>query len=127
MQLRRLMGLRLELMVLAVAEVVALRCYRALVDGGRRRRVASRRLSVGFARTPAPVRAAVRRAFVADTMWLFDSATAAVFTPGAPTVAAGSRMGSIDHQVALHGPRCPKSGSPPGEQGNLPPSATRSP
>ena len=35
LQLRRLMGLRLELMVLAVAEVVALRYYRALADGGR--------------------------------------------------------------------------------------------
>ncbi|ANS32456.1 hypothetical protein R1CP_39365 (plasmid) [Rhodococcus opacus] len=33
LQLRRLMGLRL--MVLAVAEVVALRYYRALADGGR--------------------------------------------------------------------------------------------
>ena len=33
-RLRRLLGLRLELMVLTVAEVVALRYYRALADGG---------------------------------------------------------------------------------------------
>ncbi|WAC55533.1 ferritin-like domain-containing protein [Gordonia sp. SL306] len=32
--LRRLLGLKLELMVLAIAEIVALRYYRALADGG---------------------------------------------------------------------------------------------
>lgn len=32
--LRRLLGLKLEIMVLAVAEIVALRYYRALADGG---------------------------------------------------------------------------------------------
>ena len=77
-KLRRLMGLRLELMILTVAEVIALRYYRALADGGgdallaevshrilddERRHVPFQccRLSTGFAHTPAQVRAAIRR------------------------------------------------------------------
>mgnify|MGYP000412717841 CR=1 FL=1 len=76
-RLRRLMGLRLELMVLTIAEVVALRYYRALADGGRdsllmdvaerilddeRHHVPfqCRRLRIGFQATPTPARKAVR-------------------------------------------------------------------
>jgi hypothetical protein len=75
--LRRLMGLRLELMVLTIAEVVALRYYRALADGGRdsvlidvaerilddeRHHVPfqGRRLRIGFHATPAPARKVMR-------------------------------------------------------------------
>ncbi|WP_158306502.1 hypothetical protein [Rhodococcus opacus] len=109
-------------MVVTVAEVVALRYYRALADGGgdalpaevsnrilddERHHVPfqSRRLSTGFAHTPAPARAAIgriwralafavamvvawnhgpalrvlgvtRRTFVSDTKRLFDNAAA---------------------------------------------------
>ncbi len=130
-QLRRLMGLRLELMVLTIAEVVALRYYRALAEGGDDALLVDvserilddeyhhvpfqcHRLRVGFAHTSAPVRMAVvqgwrvlaravavvvafdhgsalratgvtRRAFISDTMRLFDSATAEVFTSGSAT------------------------------------------
>ncbi len=75
-QLRRLMGLRLELMVLTIAEVVALRYYRALAEGGDDALLVDvserilddeyhhvpfqcHRLRVGFAHTSAPVRMAV--------------------------------------------------------------------
>ncbi|WP_338701582.1 ferritin-like domain-containing protein [Streptomyces sp. Q6] len=75
-RLRRLLGLRLELLVLMVAEAVALRYYRALRDGGADpllREVAGRiladeerhvpfhcrRLREGFARVPRPARYAV--------------------------------------------------------------------
>ncbi|MGW5718943.1 ferritin-like domain-containing protein [Amycolatopsis sp. NPDC003865] len=75
-RLRRALGLRLELMVLLIAEVVALRYYRALRDGGGDpllTQVAGRiladeerhvpfhchRLRIGFAGLPKPVRAAV--------------------------------------------------------------------
>ncbi|RSD22795.1 ferritin-like domain-containing protein [Amycolatopsis eburnea] len=75
-RLRRALGLRLELMVLLIAEVVALRYYRALRGGTADplvTQVAARiladeerhvpfhchRLRIGFARFPEPVRAAV--------------------------------------------------------------------
>ncbi|MFI8775403.1 ferritin-like domain-containing protein [Gordonia sp. NPDC062954] len=75
--LRRLMGLRLELIVLTIAEVVALRYYRALAHGGRdallidvaerilddeRHHVPFqvRRLRIGFHATPTPARKVVR-------------------------------------------------------------------
>ncbi|WP_410642907.1 ferritin-like domain-containing protein [Amycolatopsis sp. lyj-346] len=75
-RLRRALGLRLELMVLLIAEVVALRYYRALRDGDRDplvSQVAARiladeerhvpfhchRLRVGFAGLPGVVRAVV--------------------------------------------------------------------
>jgi len=75
-RLRRALGLRLELMVLLIAEVVALRYYRALRDGSGDRltsNVAGRiladeerhvpfhchRLAVGFARLPRWARAVV--------------------------------------------------------------------
>ncbi|NBH05076.1 ferritin-like domain-containing protein [Amycolatopsis sp. SID8362] len=75
-RMRRALGLRLELMVLLIAEVVALRYYRALRDGTADplvSQVAARiladeerhvpfhchRLRIGFARFPKPVRAAV--------------------------------------------------------------------
>lgn len=75
-RLRRLLGLRLELLVLMVAEVIALRYYRALRDGcpdplasevgGRilsdeERHVPfhCRRLREGFSTLPAPIRRAV--------------------------------------------------------------------
>ena len=120
--LRLSRGLRLELMVVTVTEVVALRYYRALADGGgdalpaevsnrilddERHHVPfqCRRLSTGFAHTPAPARAAIgriwralafavamvvawdhgpalrvlgvtRRTFISDTMRLFDNAAA---------------------------------------------------
>jgi hypothetical protein len=74
--LRRALGLRLELMVLLIAEVVALRYYRALRDGAADplvTQVAARiladeerhvpfhcdRLRIGFAGFPKPARAAV--------------------------------------------------------------------
>ncbi|WP_290060493.1 ferritin-like domain-containing protein [Amycolatopsis solani] len=75
-RLRRALGLRLELMVLLIAEVVALRYYRALRDGTTDplvTQVAARiladeerhvpfhchRLRIGFTRFPKPVRAVV--------------------------------------------------------------------
>ncbi|MGV9712718.1 ferritin-like domain-containing protein [Gordonia sp. NPDC003424] len=79
-RLRRLLGLRLELMVLAIAEVVALRYYRALADGGNdpllkdvserilddeRHHVPfqCRRLRAGVARTPALAKPAIKFAW----------------------------------------------------------------
>ncbi|MEU9884528.1 ferritin-like domain-containing protein [Sphaerisporangium sp. NPDC051011] len=76
-RLRRMLGLRLELMVLMIAEVIALRYYRALRDGSGDRltaEVAGRifdderrhvpfhcdRLRDGFRDLPRPLRAAVR-------------------------------------------------------------------
>ncbi len=75
-RLRRALGLRLELMVLLIAEVVALRYYRALRDGSGDRLTSEvggriladeerhvpfhcHRLAIGFARLPKLVRAAV--------------------------------------------------------------------
>ncbi|WIV56902.1 ferritin-like domain-containing protein [Amycolatopsis nalaikhensis] len=98
--LRRLLGLRLELMVLLIAEVVALRYYRALRDGTEDplvTQVAARiladeerhvpfhchRLRIGFGGLPGPVRAAV---FAAWRVLLLGVAA---------TVAA-------DHGPALH-------------------------
>ncbi|MGC5246486.1 ferritin-like domain-containing protein [Gordonia sp. DT219] len=79
-RLRRLLGLRLELMILAVAEVIALRYYRALADGGHdpllvdvARRILDdeqrhvpfqcHRLRVGFADFPRAVR------FIVENGW----------------------------------------------------------
>lgn len=79
-RLRRLLGLRLELMVLAIAEVVALRYYRVLADGGNdallndvSERILdderfhvpfqSRRLREGFAHTPALARPLINYAW----------------------------------------------------------------
>lgn len=119
------MGLRLELMVLAIAEIVALRYYRALAEDGNDALLTDvaerilddeqfhvpfqcRRLVVEFdslpKRTRRPVRHAwrllalgvivvvafdhgpalracgvTRRAFVTDTLALFDDAVASVF------------------------------------------------
>ncbi|MFT3900260.1 MAG: ferritin-like domain-containing protein [Gordonia sp. (in: high G+C Gram-positive bacteria)] len=73
---RRLLGLRTEVMVLAVAEVIALRYYRALADGGRDRLLTEMsrrilddefrhvafqgwRLRTGFSRTPRVLRRAI--------------------------------------------------------------------
>ncbi|WP_238419629.1 ferritin-like domain-containing protein [Gordonia sp. 'Campus'] len=77
-RLRRLLGLRLELMILTIAEVVALRYYRALADGGGDRLLVdvseriladevhhvpfqTRRLRLGFRDTSAPARFAIRQ------------------------------------------------------------------
>ncbi|MDL9946241.1 ferritin-like domain-containing protein [Gordonia sp. ABSL11-1] len=122
---RRLMGLRLELMVLAIAEIVALRYYRALADGGGDPLLSDvserilddehhhvpfqcRRLVIEFGSIPKHSRRLVlhawrllalgvivtvavdhgpalracgvtRRAFVRDTLSLFDDAAATVF------------------------------------------------
>ncbi|WP_428951668.1 ferritin-like domain-containing protein [Streptomyces sp. cg35] len=79
-RLRRLLGLRLELLVLMVAEVVALRYYRALRDGSPDPLLAEvagriladeerhvpfhcRRLREGFARLPRPAKRAVTTAW----------------------------------------------------------------
>lgn len=124
-RLRRLLGLRLEIMVLAVAEIVALRYYRALADGGddellrdvserilgdERHHVPfqCRRLKFEFGGMPTIARfpmkqtwrllalgvavivavdhgpalgvcGVTRKAFVAETMRLFDEATATIF------------------------------------------------
>ncbi|WP_439031001.1 ferritin-like domain-containing protein [Gordonia terrae] len=76
--LRRLLGLRLELMILTIAEVVALRYYRALAEGGGDRLLVDvseriladeghhvpfqiRRLRLGFRDTPAPARLAIKQ------------------------------------------------------------------
>ncbi|MFW0794967.1 ferritin-like domain-containing protein [Gordonia sp. CPCC 205515] len=131
-RLRRLLGLRLELMVLTIAEVVALRYYRALADGGDDRLLTDvseriladerfhvpfqcRRLRLGFAHTPGLAQVLIkhgwramafgviivvaadhgpalrvcgvsRRAFIRDSMRLFDDAAAAVFD-GNPSTA----------------------------------------
>ncbi|WP_336791277.1 ferritin-like domain-containing protein [Gordonia malaquae] len=76
-RLRRLLGLRLELMVLTIAEVVALRYYRALAEGGGDQllvdvseRILSdeahhvpfqiRRLRLGFRDTSTPARIVIK-------------------------------------------------------------------
>ncbi len=76
--LRRLLGLRLELMILTIAEVVALRYYRALAEGGGDRLLVEvseriladedhhvpfqiRRLRLGFRDTPAAARIAIKQ------------------------------------------------------------------
>ncbi|MFW0786121.1 ferritin-like domain-containing protein [Gordonia sp. CPCC 206044] len=85
-RVRRLMGLRLELMVLTIAEVVALRYYRALAEGGQDPLLADvaerildderhhvpfqcRRLRVGFERTAAPWRVVIKH------LWRATAAT----------------------------------------------------
>lgn len=76
--LRRLLGLRLEVMILTIAEVVALRYYRALAEGGGDRLLVevseriladehhhvpfqSRRLRLGFRDTPEAARIAIKQ------------------------------------------------------------------
>lgn len=77
-RLRRLMGLRLELMILTIAEVVALRYYRALAEGGSDRLLVDvseriladenhhvpfqiRRLRLGFRDTPPAARIVIKQ------------------------------------------------------------------